>query len=103
MAESDPPEEGTLQIAASASSGVEADLICQRLEAAGIPALTQRAIGGPEWGTSGGQYVYVEPEHLERAKEILARPDDLSDEELARQSQEAGALPGEDGSDGTEA
>jgi len=72
-----------LRVAATASNGPEADLMCQRLEAAGIAATSQRSIGGPEFGTSGGQYVYVAAEHLARAREILAAPGDISEEELA--------------------
>jgi hypothetical protein len=79
MAEHDPQ----LEVAGTASSGAEADLMCQRLAEAGIRATSQRAIGGPEWGTSGGQYVYVEKHQLERAREILAAPSDVSDDELA--------------------
>jgi hypothetical protein len=60
MAEHDPQ----LGVAGTASSGAEADLMCQRLAEAGIRATSQRTIGGPEWGTSGSQYVYVEKQQL---------------------------------------
>src|ERR1700689_3813206 len=76
MAEHDPQ----LEVAGTASSGAEADLMCQRLAEAGIKATSQRAIGGPEWGTSGSQYVYVEKQQLERAREILAAPSDISED-----------------------
>jgi hypothetical protein len=88
MAEDDPQQQGTLQVAATASNGVDADLICQRLAEAGIQATTQRSIGGPEWGVSGGQYIYVEAEHLDHAREILAAPSDISDEELAQMAED---------------
>jgi hypothetical protein len=78
MAEHDPQ----LEVAGAASSGAEADLMCQRLAEAGIKATSQRAIGGPEWGTSGSRYVYVEKQQLERAREILAAPSDISEDEL---------------------
>jgi hypothetical protein len=78
-----------LQVAATAGNAFEADLICQRLAEAGIAAVAQRTIGGPEWGPSGSQYVYVEAEHLDRARQILAAPEGVSEEELARLSDEA--------------
>jgi hypothetical protein len=85
MAEHDPQ----LGVAGTASSGAEADLMCQRLAEAGITATSQRAIGGPEWGTSGSQYVYVEKQQLERAREILAAPSDISEDELATMAEAA--------------
>jgi hypothetical protein len=89
MAEDDPQQDHTLQVTATANSGPEADLICQRLEAAGIRATSQRSIGGPEWGVSGGRYVYVEGEQLAQARELLAAPDDLSEEDLAKMAEAA--------------
>lgn len=86
-------QDHTLQVAATANSGPEADLICQRLEAAGIRATTQRSIGGPEWGVSGSRYVYVEAEQLARAHELLAAPDGLSEDELAKIAEEAAPVP----------
>ena len=65
--------------------------MCQRLAEAGIKATSQRAIGGPEWGTSGSQYVYVEKQQLERAREILAAPSDISEDELAAMAEAASA------------
>ena len=81
-----------LGVAGTASSGAEADLMCQRLAEAGIKATSQRAIGGPEWGTSGSQYVYVEKQQLERAREILAAPSDVSEDELAAMAEATPAL-----------
>jgi hypothetical protein len=71
MVEGDPQQSHSLQVAATAANGAEADLIRQRLAEAGIPAISQRSIGGPEWGASGAQYIYVEAPHLERAREVL--------------------------------
>jgi hypothetical protein len=93
MAEDEHQQDHTLQLAATANSGPEADLICQRLEAAGIRATTQRSIGGPEWGVSGSRYVYVEAERLARAHELLAAPDGLSEDELAKMAEEAALTP----------
>jgi hypothetical protein len=87
--DADRPHDHTLQVVATASSGAESDLICQRLAEAGIVATSQRSIGGPQWGLSGSQYVYVEPGDVDRAREILGAPDGLTEDELARLSQEA--------------
>ena len=90
MATHDPPNrDAKLAVAATAMNVAEADLICQRLAEAGIVAITQRSIGGPEWGGSGGQYVYVETADLARAREILGAAGDISEAELARLSDEA--------------
>ncbi len=89
MTAEDPQHEHTLQVAATASNAIEADLICQRLAQAGIQATSQRSIGGPEWGTSGARYVYVEAEQLARAREVLAAPDTISDDELAKLAEQA--------------
>jgi hypothetical protein len=88
MIEEDPQEGRKLRVAATATNAVEADLICQRLAEAGISAISQRSIGGPEWGVSGGQYVYVEAAHLDRARDVLKASGDLSDEELAELSEQ---------------
>jgi hypothetical protein len=92
MAEDDPKRERALQVAATASSGIEADLIIQRLAEAGIQATSQRSIGGPEWGVSGSQYVYVEASNLERAREVLSASEGLSDDELSSLSEDANDL-----------
>jgi hypothetical protein len=89
MAEDDPHEEHALRVAATASSVPEADLIVQRLAEAGIQATSQRSIGGPEWGLSGAQYVYVEAENLDQARAVLAAPSTLSDAELAELAEDA--------------
>jgi hypothetical protein len=82
-----------LQVAATAASGAEAELIRQRLEQAGIRAVSQRSIGGPEWGFSGTQYVYVEPADLERARELLEPTAGVSDAELDRLAEASGPPP----------
>ena len=87
MAEDDPREESTLEVAATAANVAEADLIRQRLAEAGIQAISQRTIGGPEWGLSGAQYVYVEAADLDRARDVLNTAGEFSDEELAELSQ----------------
>jgi hypothetical protein len=84
-----------LQVAATASSEIEADLIRQRLGEAGIAAVSRRSIGGPEWGPSGAHYVYVEATDLERAQELLTAADDISDAELERLADGSGPPPPE--------
>ncbi len=64
-------ERDGLQVVATADSEPEAEVIQQRLAAAGITAVAQRTIGGPEWGASGARYVYVQAADLERAREVL--------------------------------
>jgi hypothetical protein len=87
MADENPGKERTLEVAAAASNEIEADLLCQRLAAAGIQAVSQRSIGGPQWGVSGGEYVYVEAADLDRAREILSAPAGISDEDLTELSE----------------
>jgi hypothetical protein len=68
----------------------EAALIIERLNAAGISAIAQRTICGPEWGISGAQDVFVSEHDLERARELLASEEGtFTDEELGRLSEEA--------------
>jgi hypothetical protein len=84
-----------LEIVRRAASATEAELIQSLLHDAGIESVLQRTIGGPEWGPSGGQTVYVGRADLARAREVLAaREDAVSDEELARLSEEAGREQG---------
>lgn len=89
MAEHEGQADGTLRVAAAAANEIEADLMSQRLAEEGIPAISQRAMGSAEWGTSGGRYVYVEAEHLERAKQILSEPGGPDEDELAQMAEEA--------------
>lgn len=80
-----------LKVIATAANDAEAGLLVARLAEAGISAITQRTLGGPEWGISGARYVYVEEGDVERAKELLGADEPpISDEELGRLSEEAG-------------
>ncbi len=60
-----------LEVVAVAANEPEAALLCQRLAEAGIHAIAQRTIGGPEWGFSGSRYVYVDATDAERASNLL--------------------------------
>lgn len=83
-----------LKIVTSVSSEPEAQMICQRLSESGITAIPERSIGGPTWGRSGAQDVYVDESDLERARALLAsEAQPVSDEELARLAEEAGPAP----------
>jgi hypothetical protein len=64
-------EDDALRVVATVRSEPEAELIRQRLAQAGISAVAQRSIGGPEWGASGSRYVYVRAAELERARAVL--------------------------------
>jgi hypothetical protein len=86
-------DEQRLRVAATAANGAEADLIRQRLSDAGIESVSQRTIGGPEWGTSGAEYVYVASADLERARDVLTGSADVSDAELGELAEEAGPPP----------
>jgi ketol-acid reductoisomerase len=88
MANDDPQKGRALQVVAAAANEPEADLIVQRLAQAGITATSQRTIGSAEWGTSGSQYIYVEAAERERAREILKTAEGISEEELARLSEQ---------------
>jgi len=79
-----------LKVIATAANQPEGELIVARLAQAGVSAIEQRASGNPEFGGSGGRYIYVQETDLERARAVLAvdQPP-FSDEELARLSEEA--------------
>jgi hypothetical protein len=80
-----------LKVVATVANEAEAELLCGRLSQAGIHAVSQRTIGGPEWGSSGGRYVYVDETDLDRARALLKSAEgSISDDELARLSDEAG-------------
>ncbi len=85
-----------LKVAATVSSEAEAELVQARLREAGIEAVAQRTIGGPEWGYSGSRYVYVPEADLERATALLSEQP-VSDEELTRLAEEAGQAGDADG------
>ena len=78
-----------LRSVAGAGSQAEAELICSRLLEAGIHAISQRNIGGPEFGGSGARSVFVKETDEARAREVLARDEEpISEDELARLSEE---------------
>jgi regulator of sirC expression with transglutaminase-like and TPR domain len=80
-----------LKIVTTVGSEAEAELVRERLSAADIQAISQRTIGGPEWGFSGARDVFVSARDLDRAHEVLkADEGSFSDDELARLSDEAG-------------
>jgi hypothetical protein len=66
-------------------------MIRVQLAQAGIGALYQRSIGGPAWGPTGGQYIYVEAKDLERAREILSTAEVPSEDELIQAEEEDAA------------
>ncbi len=79
-----------LKIVTSVASEPEAELVLERLSAAGISAIAQRTIGGPQWGYSGARDVFVGEDDLQRAHELLASEEgSFSDDELGRLSEEA--------------
>jgi hypothetical protein len=81
---------GALKVVATVANEAEAEMICGRLLEAGIHAVAQRTIGGPEWGWSGGRYVYVDEADLDRARALLESDQgSFSEDELARLSEEA--------------
>ena len=85
-----------LKIVTTVGSEAEAELVRERLLAVDIQAISQRTIGGPEWGYSGARDVFVDARDLERAHEVLkADEGSFSDEELGRLSDEAGRAPDE--------
>lgn len=80
-----------LEIVTTVSTEAEAEMVRERLLEADIQAISQRTIGGPEWGISGARDVFVNARDLDRAHEVLkADEGSFSDEELARLSDEAG-------------
>ena len=85
-----------LKLVTSVASFAEAEMISQLLLEAGIHSISQRNIGGPEWGASGGQSVFVDESQLDRAVAILKADESaISDEELTRQSEQAAREAGE--------
>jgi hypothetical protein len=79
-----------LKVLTTAGNEPEAEMIRVRLLEGGIQAVSQRAIGSAEWGTSGTRYLLVPERDLPRARELLEADEGISEEELARQSEEAG-------------
>jgi hypothetical protein len=79
-----------IRIVASLAGETEADIVVSRLRAAGIEAMPQRKLGGPEYGSLGSHDVYVNVRDLERARALLATDEEpFSDEELTRLSEQA--------------
>jgi len=81
---------------AHAENAAEAEMIVVRLRGAGIESL----VHGPDLpglGAAGGHAVQVEEDEADRARELLAAPE-ISDDELARLSEEAGEEYGVDAS-----
>ena len=80
-----------LKVVATAANEAEAEMIRDRLLSEGVQAISQRTIGGPEWGGSGARSVYVNETDLDRARAVLgANEGAFSEDELARLSEEAG-------------
>lgn len=80
-----------LKVLATVTSEAEAEMIRDRLLAADIHAISQRTIGGPEWGWSGARSVFVKETDLDRARAVLkADEGEFNEDELARLSEEAG-------------
>jgi hypothetical protein len=71
MVEDDPQHEPTPQIAATAGSGPEAEMMCQILAGEGIPAMQQRSIDNPEFGAGGPRNILVNASDLARARDAL--------------------------------
>jgi hypothetical protein len=80
-----------LKAVTAVTSEAEAQVVLDLLSGAGIQAILQRTIGSVEWGSSGARDVLVDEADLDRAREVLASNQGaVSDEELARLSEEAG-------------
>ena len=79
-----------LKIVMTAGNEPEGEMMRVRLLQAGIQAVSRRTIGGPEWGTSGARYLLVAERDLLRARELLESDEGISEQELSRQSEEAG-------------
>jgi len=85
-----------LRSVTTVGSEPEAEMVCDRLLAEGIQAITRRTTGSAEWGSSGARIVLVDARDLERARAVLASEEGtFSDEELTRLSEEAGREAGE--------
>jgi hypothetical protein len=88
-----------LKLLTSVRSEPEAALVSARLSEAGIQAIYQRSIGGPEWGVSGARDVYVEEHDLVRARELLKADEGVSEAELADLSDAASSKLEDDNGD----
>jgi len=90
---------GVLKVLTSVRSEPEAALVSARLSEAGIQAIYQRSIGGPEWGVSGARDLYVEEHDLVRARELLKADEGVSEAELADLSDAASSKLKDDNGD----
>jgi len=75
-----------LRIVATAANEFEAELISGVLTEAGIEStmeLANTGIGGRVGGGGGARDIYVRPEDLERANEVLSETQDQGEEEDA--------------------
>ncbi len=80
-----------LRPVAGAQNEPQAELIVQRLAAAGVSAVSHLSSGNPEFGSSGGRTIYVEEKDVERARAALAdEQPEFTDEELSELSERAG-------------
>jgi hypothetical protein len=85
-----------LKAVTAVTSEAEAQIVLDLLEGADIQAILQRTIGSVEWGSSGARDVLVDEADLERARAVLeANEGAVSDDELARLSDEAGRESGQ--------
>jgi len=74
----------------TASNEAEAEMVAERLSAAGIRHMARMASGGIRLGAAAARDVYVDAQDLDRAREVLKVDEGFSEEELARLSDEAG-------------
>ncbi len=79
-----------VRVLTAVASEAEAELIRLRLLDTGASAIHQRTIGGPQWGASARR-IFINDEDVGRAQQVLAPEGGLSEEEIARLSDEAGA------------
>ena len=64
-------------------------MVIGRLAAAGIPATERHTIGNIEFGDGGSRWIYAEHADADRARAVLAESAGVSDEDLARQAEDA--------------
>ncbi len=79
----------------TAGSRPEAELICARLSEAGIETIIQGGAFTARAAEVGARDIYVPDGDLDRAREILAEGEEITEDELIRASEEAGRASGE--------
>jgi uncharacterized protein YaaQ len=84
-----------LKIVTTVSNQAEAEMVAERLSEAGIRHMSRTASGGIRLGAAAARDVYVEEQDLDRAREVL-KVGGVSEEELARLSDEAGEAASDD-------